>query len=145
MARESTQHKLDRVRSPRVQITYDVEVGDAIELKELPFVMGVLGDRGLLSGGILGVMAGKAELIAARDQVGGILVAVHVMAIETSQFAMVHVALDKIVTLHPVLVGRKVGELVEVGNAGAQIFKLPEVGEPLPGKVANWPIVVLLV
>ena len=44
MGRESTQHKLDRVRSPRVQITYDVEVGGAIELKELPFVMGVLGD-----------------------------------------------------------------------------------------------------
>jgi type VI secretion system protein ImpB len=44
MARENTQHKLDRVRSPRVQITYDVEIGDAIELKELPFVMGVLGD-----------------------------------------------------------------------------------------------------
>ena len=44
MARESTQHKLDRVRSPRVQITYDVEIGDSIEIKELPFVMGVLGD-----------------------------------------------------------------------------------------------------
>lgn len=44
MARASTQHKLDRVRAPRVQITYDVEVGDAIEVKELPFVMGVLGD-----------------------------------------------------------------------------------------------------
>ncbi len=44
MAKESTQHKLDRVRPPRVQITYDVEVGDAIEIKELPFVMGVLGD-----------------------------------------------------------------------------------------------------
>lgn len=44
MANESTQHKLDRVRSPRVHITYDVEVGDAIEMKELPFVMGVLGD-----------------------------------------------------------------------------------------------------
>jgi len=44
MARESLQHKLDRVRSPRVQITYDVEIGDAIEIKELPFVMGVLGD-----------------------------------------------------------------------------------------------------
>jgi type VI secretion system protein ImpB len=44
MARQSTQHKLDRVRAPRVQITYDVEVGGAIELKELPFVMGVLGD-----------------------------------------------------------------------------------------------------
>jgi type VI secretion system protein ImpB len=44
MAKQSTQHKLDRVRAPRVQITYDVEVGDAIEVKELPFVMGVLGD-----------------------------------------------------------------------------------------------------
>jgi type VI secretion system protein ImpB len=42
--RESLQHKLDRVRPPRVQITYDVEVGDAIELKELPFVVGVMGD-----------------------------------------------------------------------------------------------------
>lgn len=42
--KESTQHKLDRVRSPRVHITYDVEIGDAIELKELPFVVGVLGD-----------------------------------------------------------------------------------------------------
>lgn len=44
MARESTQHKLDRVRPPRVQITYDVEVGGAIEVKELPFAVGVLGD-----------------------------------------------------------------------------------------------------
>jgi type VI secretion system protein ImpB len=44
MAKARTQHKLDRVRPPRVHVTYDVEVGDAIELKELPFVMGVLGD-----------------------------------------------------------------------------------------------------
>src|SRR5438132_1626042 len=44
MAKQSTQHKLDRVRPPRVHISYDVEVGNAIELKELPFVMGVLGD-----------------------------------------------------------------------------------------------------
>ncbi|AOP43619.1 type VI secretion system contractile sheath small subunit [Edwardsiella piscicida] len=44
MASESKQHTLDRVRSPRVQITYDVEIGDAQEMKELPFVMGVLGD-----------------------------------------------------------------------------------------------------
>jgi len=44
MARQSAQHKLDRVRPPRVQITYDVEIGGAIELKELPFVVGVLGD-----------------------------------------------------------------------------------------------------
>ncbi|MEM7744218.1 MAG: type VI secretion system contractile sheath small subunit [Pseudomonadota bacterium] len=41
---ESIQHKLGRVRPPRVQITYDVEIGDAIEKKELPFVIGVLAD-----------------------------------------------------------------------------------------------------
>jgi type VI secretion system protein ImpB len=42
--KESLQHKIERVRPPRVNITYDVEVGGAIELKELPFVIGVLGD-----------------------------------------------------------------------------------------------------
>ena len=41
---ESTQHKLGRVRPPRVQITYDVEIGDAIQMKELPFVMGIMAD-----------------------------------------------------------------------------------------------------
>jgi len=41
---ESTQHKLDRIRSPRVQITYDVEIGGAIQKKELPLVVGVLAD-----------------------------------------------------------------------------------------------------
>ena len=44
MARESIQKKLERVRPPRVQISYDVEIGNAIELKEIPFVMGVLAD-----------------------------------------------------------------------------------------------------
>lgn len=44
MAKESTQHKLDRVRKPRVQITYDVELNGAMQLKELPFVVGVMGD-----------------------------------------------------------------------------------------------------
>jgi type VI secretion system protein ImpB len=42
--KESLQHVLDRVRSPRVHITYDVEIGDAIEMKEIPFVVGVLAD-----------------------------------------------------------------------------------------------------
>src|SRR5262245_11876252 len=44
MSKQSDQKKLGRVRPPRVNITYDVEVGGAIEVKELPFVMGVLGD-----------------------------------------------------------------------------------------------------
>src|ERR1039457_1655724 len=44
MAKQSAQHKLDRVRPPRGQIADDAEVGRAIETKELPFVVGVLGD-----------------------------------------------------------------------------------------------------
>ena len=41
---ESTQHTLDRIRPPRVQITYDVEIGGAFEKKEIPFVVGVMAD-----------------------------------------------------------------------------------------------------
>ena len=44
MPRESVHSKLARVRKPRVHITYDVEIGGAIEQKELPFVVGVLAD-----------------------------------------------------------------------------------------------------
>ncbi|AAW76735.1 type VI secretion system contractile sheath small subunit [Xanthomonas oryzae pv. oryzae] len=42
--KESIQKRLQKIRPPRVQLTYDVEKGDAIEQKELPFVVGVLGD-----------------------------------------------------------------------------------------------------
>lgn len=41
---ESIHDKLKRVRKPRVHITYDVETNGAVEEKELPFVMGVMGD-----------------------------------------------------------------------------------------------------
>ncbi len=41
---ESVHEKLKRVRKPRVHITYDVETEGAVEQKELPFVVGVLGD-----------------------------------------------------------------------------------------------------
>jgi type VI secretion system protein ImpB len=42
--KDSVQQRLGRVRAPRVQLTYDVEIGGASEQKELPFVMGVMGD-----------------------------------------------------------------------------------------------------
>ena len=44
MAADSRQHTLDRVRRPRVQITYDVETNGAMRKVELPFVVGVLAD-----------------------------------------------------------------------------------------------------
>ncbi|HVG08936.1 MAG TPA: type VI secretion system contractile sheath small subunit [Thermoanaerobaculia bacterium] len=48
---ESTQKKLSRIRPPRVQITYDVELGGALEKKELPLVVGIMAD-----------LAGKPEV-----------------------------------------------------------------------------------
>jgi type VI secretion system protein ImpB len=59
MGSESLQHKLDRVRRPRVQITYDVETGGAMQKVELPFVVGVMAD---LSG------APKEPLKAIKDR-----------------------------------------------------------------------------
>src|ERR1700677_3578659 len=44
MPKESLQKKIGRVRPPRVQISYEVETGGAIEKKELPFVVGVMAD-----------------------------------------------------------------------------------------------------
>ncbi|TQV85867.1 type VI secretion system contractile sheath small subunit [Aliikangiella coralliicola] len=41
---ESIHNKLKRVRKPRVHITYDVETNGAVSKKEIPFVMGVMGD-----------------------------------------------------------------------------------------------------
>ena len=46
---ESTQHKLDRIRPPRVQITYDVETRGSFVKMELPFVAGIMAD---LSGNV---------------------------------------------------------------------------------------------
>jgi type VI secretion system protein ImpB len=41
---DSIHDKLKRVRKPRVHITYDVETNGAVAEKEIPFVMGVMGD-----------------------------------------------------------------------------------------------------
>lgn len=41
---ESLQHTLDRVRRPRVQITFDVETNGAMQKIELPFVVGIMAD-----------------------------------------------------------------------------------------------------
>jgi type VI secretion system protein ImpB len=40
----STQRKIGKVRAPRVHLTYDVEKGDGIQERSLPFVLGVLAD-----------------------------------------------------------------------------------------------------
>jgi len=41
---EEIQKKLLRIRPPRVRISYDVDIGGAIEKKELPFIVGIFAD-----------------------------------------------------------------------------------------------------
>lgn len=56
---DGTQHRIGRNRPPRVQITYDVEIGNAIQKVEIPFVVGVMAD---LSGSGDNVPADRAAL-----------------------------------------------------------------------------------
>ena len=56
----SLQHKLDRVRRPRVQITYDVETNGSPIKRELPFVLGVIAD-------LAGTVDGKRPPLSERD------------------------------------------------------------------------------
>ncbi len=73
--KESIQHKIDRVRPPRVHITYDVEVGGAIETKELPFVLGVLGDFSGVPDEPLARVKDRKLIEIDRDNFDGVLAA----------------------------------------------------------------------
>ena len=71
---ESIQKKLIRVRPPRVRITYDVEIGDAIIKKELPFVLGIMADlSGTKGAGRLPVYKERAFVSIDRDNFDAVL------------------------------------------------------------------------
>lgn len=73
---ESTQKKLTRIRPPRVQITYDVETGGAIEKKELPLIVGILADlAGKQDGPMLPIKARKFVEID-RDNFNDVLASI---------------------------------------------------------------------
>jgi type VI secretion system protein ImpB len=73
MPKESLQKKVGRVRPPRVHITYDVQVGDAIEKKDLPFVVGVLADLSGLPDKPLPPIAKRKFVAIDRDNVNEVM------------------------------------------------------------------------
>ena len=73
MPKESLQKKVGRVRPPRVQITYDVEVGDAIEKRDLPFVVGVLADLSGMPNKPLPPIAKRKFVAIDRDNVNDVM------------------------------------------------------------------------
>src|SRR5258708_23550325 len=73
MPKESLQKKIGRVRPPRVQITYDVQVGDAIEKRDLPFVVGVLADLSGMPNKPLPQIAKRKFVAIDRDNVNDVM------------------------------------------------------------------------
>jgi type VI secretion system protein ImpB len=73
MAKESLQKKVGRVRPPRVHITYDVQVGDAIEKRDLPFVVGVLADLSGMPEKALPPVAKRKFVSIDRDNVNDVM------------------------------------------------------------------------
>jgi type VI secretion system protein ImpB len=73
---ESTQQVLSRVRPPRVQITYDVEIGGAIEKKQLPFIIGILADLSGQPAEPLPVVKDRKFVEIDRDNFDDVLAAV---------------------------------------------------------------------
>jgi len=70
---ESYQHKLDRVRRPRVQITYDVETNGAMEKKELPFVVGIMADLSAQTKSTLPALKDRKFVEIDRDNINDVL------------------------------------------------------------------------
>ena len=101
--------------------------GNALAACTAGGVMSVLTDSAMQAGGILTGVATEAERISAYGKSGD-GAAVHLVAIEAADLAVIHVALHKIVALHAVLVRSEIGELVEVGDARPGLFELPVVG-----------------
>src|SRR5437764_11876758 len=73
MPKESLQKKVGRVRPPRVQITYDVQVGDAIEKRDLPFVVGVMADLSGMPEKPLPAIAKRKCVAIDRDNVNDVM------------------------------------------------------------------------
>lgn len=69
----SIQHKLSRVRPPRVQITYDVETGGALEKKEIPFILGVIAPLSAKSDKVLPPLRDRKMVQIDRDNFNKVL------------------------------------------------------------------------
>jgi type VI secretion system protein ImpB len=73
MPKESLQKKVGRVRPPRVHITYDVEVGGAIEKRDLPFVAGVMADLSGMPDKPLPPIAKRKFVAVDRDNINDVM------------------------------------------------------------------------
>ena len=84
----------------------------------------------------------KAEGIGGLPQLRVVRCTVNVVAIETRNATTIHHALHKVVALHPVFVGRAVGEIKKILRfTKCVVFQLPIIGELQADVIANRPVV----
>ena len=88
-------------------------------------------------------MARQTKRIPRRNQVRRVLSTVHLVAIEAPHLPVIHIALHKIIPLHPVLVRRQIGILKKVRSPRLQLLQPPVIHQPLARQKAHRPVVVL--
>ena len=85
-------------------------------------------------------MAPQAKRIPRSNQIRRILSAVHLVAIEAPHLPVIHIALHKIIPLHPVLMrGHIFGILQKVRSPRLQILQPPVIDQPVTRQIAHRP------
>src|SRR5271155_5793415 len=86
-------------------------------------------------------MTVQAELVYRLSELGIVFRSVYVVAGSTSDAVLIHDALHKVITLHPVLVCGSVREVRECGLTQGDVFELPVICQMKTDVVANRPII----
>lgn len=149
---QSTQHKLDSVRSPRVQITYDVEIGNATEKKELPFVIGVISDLAGESKKVNEKLKDRRFIEIDRDNFNQVMssieptISLNVANKIDQEKATLPISLSftNMDSFHPYNIGMQVPAIKELLEARQLLFELsvkmemnPNLAEKLSGILRN--------
>jgi type VI secretion system protein ImpB len=145
---ESLQHKLDRVRRPRVQITYDVETNGAMQKVELPFVVGVMADLSGMPKDPLPAMKERKFVNIDRDNFNDVLakaaprLAFRVQNKLTDENSQLNVELSfkNIEDFEPAQVARQVGplkELLEMRHKLTQLLSKMEGNDKLEAMLGD--------
>jgi len=129
---ESIFDRKSRVRPPRVHITYEVETGDAMQLKELPFVLGVMADLSGQPKEQLPRLADRKFVEIDRDNFNAVLnsirprLALRVKNRLTDEDTDLSVELnfDKLEDFDPGAIARQVGPLRELLELRGQLKDL---------------------
>jgi len=145
---ESLQHKLDRVRRPRVQITYDVETNGAMQKVELPFVVGVMADLSGMPKDPLPAMKERKFVNIDRDNFNDVLakaaprLAFRVQNKLTDENSQLNVELNfrNIEDFEPAQVAKQIGplrELLEMRHKLTQLLSKMEGNDKLEAMLGD--------